>query len=93
MIVMFRKPVGIAAESLGFFLNNGSTLIATWQSGTDPVNVQVKVDDEYVNALDSGGADITLTPTSPQYTLTGAATIRMTAGTGSAITATATQAI
>ena len=93
MIIMFRKPAGTAAESLGFFLNSGSSVIATWQSGTDPVNVQVKVGDEYVNVLDDSGAAITLTPNAPQYTLRGAATYRLTAGTDSAITATATQAI
>ena len=93
MIILFNKPVGTAGESLGFFLNSGSTVIAQWLSGTDPVNLQVKVGDNYVNALDGSGVAITLTPTTQQYTINGAATYRVTAGTGSAIIATATQGI
>lgn len=93
MIVLFRKPIGTAAESWGFFLNSGSTVVGTWTSGTDPISLQILVDGTYQNVLDTGGLAVTLTPTAPNYTVNGAATYRVTAGTGSAITATATQAI
>lgn len=93
MIILFDKPAGSTAESLGFFLNRGSTIVCKWRSGTDPVSLQVKVGDSYDPVLDASGNAVTLTPTSTGYTINAAGTYRVTAGSTSSILATATQGI
>lgn len=93
MIILFDKQAGQTAESWGFFLNAGSSVVARWRSGTDPVNLQVKVGDNYDNVLDNTGTPVALTPTAPSYTINGAGTYRVTAGSTSSILATASQGI
>lgn len=86
MIIVMNKPAGSVGESLAQTLPRGSSVVAKWLSGTDPVALQIQNTlDGYDPVLDSVGAAVTLTPTAPQYTLTAAGNYRVTAGSTSAI--------
>lgn len=94
MIIIMNKPAGNVGESLAQTLPHGSSICARWLSGADPVNLQVQNGaDDYTNVLDSGGVAVTLTPTAPCYSTTGAGNFRVTAGSTSAIVVTANPSI
>jgi len=86
MIIIMNKAAGTAGESLAQTLPHGSSIVAKWLSGTDPVALEVQNSlDGYDPVLDSGGTPVTLTPTAPQHITNGSANYRVTAGSGSDI--------
>lgn len=74
--LMVDKALGsTSAQTGGFFLNAGSTIVASGLSGAETIGILIHIDGStYVDAKDESGAAIELDATNNSVTILGTAT-------------------